>query len=274
MPLGVKNDECGHDLAFAITSPLNSYARLGKERSMLVCKGITKSFGGLVALRNVSLEIKEGEIVGLIGPNGSGKTTLFNVICGIYRPDKGAVYFKGRDITGRKPYEICKLGIGRTFQLVKPFRTMTVLENVMTATLFGRSKFITMTEARKQALKLLDFVGLSDMKNRVAGELGIASLRLLEIARALATEPELLLLDEVMAGLNPVEVSRVGALVEKVRRDLGITIFWVEHVMRAIMKHADRVIVLDRGERIAEGTPKEIAQDEKVIKAYLGEPYA
>jgi len=241
---------------------------------MLVCKDITKSFGGLVALRGVSLEVKKGEIVGLIGPNGSGKTTLFNVICGIYRPDKGVVYFKGEDITGRKPYEICKLGIGRTFQLVKPFKTMTVLENVMTAILFGRSKFITMTEARKQALKWLDFVGLSGMKDKVAGELGIASLRLLEIARALATEPELLLLDEVMAGLNPVEVSRVGDLIERVRSDLGITIFWVEHVMRAIMKHADRVIVLDRGEKIAEGTPKEIAYDEKVIKAYLGEPYA
>jgi len=241
---------------------------------MLVCNGITKRFGGLLALKNVSSEVKEKEIVGLIGPNGSGKTTLFNVICGVYRPEGGAVYYEGKNIVGRKPYEICKLGIGRTYQLVKPFKKMTVLENVMTATLFGSPRFITMTKAREEALRWLDFVGLSDMKDKVAEDLNIASLRLLEIARALSTEPKLLLLDEVMAGLNPVEVSRVGALIEKIRRDFGITVFWIEHVMKAIMKYADRIIVLDQGEKIAEGTPKEVADNEKVIEAYLGEPYA
>lgn len=241
---------------------------------MLVCNGVTKRFGGLLALKNVSLKIEEKEIVGLIGPNGSGKTTLFNVICGVYRPEEGAVYYEGKNIVGRKPYEICKLGIGRTYQLVKPFKKMTVLENVMTAALFGSHRFITVTKAREEALQWLDFVGLSDMKDKVAEDLNIASLRLLEIARALSTEPKLLLLDEVMAGLNPVEVSRVGALIEKIRQDFGITVFWIEHVMKAIMKYADRIIVLDRGEKIAEGTPKEVADNEKVIEAYLGEPYA
>lgn len=240
---------------------------------ILQCKNVTKRFGGLVALKNVNLEVDEKEIVGLIGPNGSGKTTLFNVICGVYRPEAGSVYFENKNITKLKPSKICKLGIGRTYQLVRPFKNMTVLENVMVGALFGRGKRIDMNTARKEASYWLDFVGLSGHEKTICSALNVALLRRVELARALATEPKLLLLDEVMAGLNPAEVSKEGELIRKIR-DVGITIFWIEHVMKAIMNYAERIIVLNFGEKIAEGTPKEIRSHEKVVHAYLGDVHA
>ena len=240
---------------------------------MLEGSRVTKYFGGLAAVKNVDFIVKEREIVGLIGPNGAGKTTLFNLISGVYRPTSGKILFEGRDITKLKPYEICHLGIGRTYQIVKPFLNMTTLENVMVGVMFGKKKSISIREARAQALKWLEYVGLEEKKDMPAASLTLASRKMLEVARALATEPKLILLDEVVAGLNPAETLRAMDLIRRIRDELGITVFWVEHVMRAVMGTAERIIVLHHGEKIAEGTPKEIAADERVIEAYLGEKY-
>ena len=240
---------------------------------MLEGSRVTKYFGGLAAVKNVDFIVKEREIVGLIGPNGAGKTTLFNLISGVYRPTSGKILFEGRDITKLKPYEICHLGIGRTYQIVKPFLNMTTLENVMVGVMFGKKKSISIREARAQALKWLEYVGLEEKKDMLAASLTLASRKMLEVARALATEPKLILLDEVVAGLNPAETLRAMDLIRRIRDELGITVFWVEHVMRAVMGTAERIIVLHHGEKIAEGTPKEIAADERVIEAYLGEKY-
>jgi len=239
---------------------------------MLECRGVTKSFGGLVAVNRVSLHVHEKEVVGLIGPNGSGKTTLFNIINGFYKPDSGCVEFQGKNISGLKPHEICRLGIGRTFQLVKPFMKMTALENVVTAALYGKGKSISMSDARQKALHWLEFVGLYDKRHVATQDLNFTDLRMLELARALATEPKLLLLDEIMAGLNPAETSRALKLLKDVL-EVGISIFWIEHIMKAIMTLSHRVIVLHSGEKIAEGKPTTISKNEKVIKAYLGETY-
>jgi len=236
---------------------------------------VTKNFGGLPALSNVDFLIREKEIVGLIGPNGAGKTTLFNVISGIYRPTSGAIKFDGRDVSHLKPHEICNLGIGRTFQIVIPFVEMTVLDNVVVGLLYGRGRgrTIGMREARSEALKCLDFVGLSEKKNLSARSLTIAERKMLEMARALSTGPKIILLDEVVAGLNPTETLQAMNLVKRIRDELGITVFWVEHVMKAVMGVAERVMVLHHGEKIAEGHPKEIAENKAVIDAYLGEKY-
>jgi branched-chain amino acid transport system ATP-binding protein len=205
----------------------------------------------------------------LIGPNGAGKTTLFNLISGSLAPTSGIIRFKDENITGLKPHQICKRGMARTFQLVKLFGEMTVLENTLLGFLFGTGTVVSNSKAKRESLELLEFVGLSAMKKVLGKELTIANQKRLEVARALATKPELLLLDEVMAGLNPTEIAQGTELIRKIR-DKGITIFMIEHVMKAIMDISDRIIVLHYGEKIAEGTPEEIAENRAVIEVYLG----
>lgn len=240
---------------------------------MLEGNKVTKYFGGLPALRDVDFLVREKEIAGLIGPNGAGKTTLFNLVSGIYRPTSGVLKFNGEDIARLKPHEICQLGIGRTFQIVIPFMEMTALENAMVGLLYGKGRTTGMREARSEALRYLDFVGLSERKNVSAKSLTIADRKMLEMARALSTNPKIILLDEVVAGLNPTETLQAMNLVRRIRDELGITVFWVEHVMKAVMGVAERVMVLHHGEKIAEGSPKEIAENRTVIDAYLGEKY-
>ena len=237
---------------------------------LLRTRKVTKIFGGLAAVKDVDLEVKRGEIFGLIGPNGAGKTTLFNLISGVYRPNSGTIEFKGEDFSAvHRPHEVCRKGIGRTFQIVKPFGNLTVLENVMIGVF---SKVRGAEQAHQEASEILDWIGLGDKKKVIAKSLTLPDRKRLEFARALATKPDLLLLDEVMAGLTPHEVDETLILLRKIRQG-GITLFVVEHVMRAIMSLSDRVAILHHGEKIMEGTPQEVAKDERVIKAYLGEEY-
>ena len=231
--------------------------------------GIIKNFGGLAAITNVNFHINHREILGLIGPNGAGKTTLFNLISGSLVPTSGTIKFKGENITGMKPHQICKRGMARTFQLVKLFGNMTVLENTLLGSLFGTLTGIRQSNALEESLELLEFVGLSGMDGILAKDLTVANQKRLEVARALATKPELLLLDEFMAGLTPTEVSLAIGLIKKIR-DKGITVFMIEHVMKAMMSVSDRIIVLHHGEKIAEGIPEEITTNQKVIEIYLG----
>src|SRR5271169_5355611 len=236
----------------------------------LVIKGLSKRFGGLRAVQEVSFAVKENETVALIGPNGAGKTTSFNLITGFHRPDAGSVLAYGREIVGLKPHDICAHGLARTFQVAKPFGAMTVLNNVMTGA-FLRDK--NTTAAREKAREAIEFVGLSAREQTAAKDLTTIDQRRLEMARALATQPRLLLLDEVMAGLNPAEIDQAVALVGKLSQR-GLTIVIVEHVMRAIMAVARHIVVLDHGQKIAEGTPKDVVQNRDVIRAYLGTAYA
>jgi len=241
---------------------------------LLEGKEVSKYFGGLAALFDVTFYIRKGEIVGLIGPNGAGKTTLVNTITGIYPVSKGNIRFKEEDITHAKPYHIGRMGIARTFQIVKAFSGMTVEENVLIGALFGKSGLKrTKQEALRKVGEVLEFVGLVKKKDAPVEETTIPDRKRLELAKALAMEPELLFLDEVMAGLRPKEMDDMMALLKELNRN-GITILLIEHVMKAIMGISDRVIVLHEGRLIAEGTPEEISKDEKVIKAYLGSRYA
>lgn len=239
--------------------------------SILNVKNLTKNFGGICALDNVTVDLMENEILGLIGPNGAGKTTLFNVITGFYKPDAGKVIYWNKDITKLKPYQIVKLGISRTFQLTKPFFNINVLDNVTVARCYGRNPASNVGEARREGEEVLELVGLADKADVIAGNLIFVDKRLLELARALAAQPRVILLDEVMAGLNPTEIADVGSLVKKIRKDMGMTIFMVEHVMKAVMGLSERIVVLDSGRKIAEGKPSEVARNKEVIKAYLGE---
>ena len=235
----------------------------------LVIRGLSKRFGGLRAVQDVSFTVKENETVALIGPNGAGKTTSFNLITGYHRPDAGSVSAFGREIVGLRPHDICAHGLARTFQVARPFGKMTVLANVMTGA-FLRDRKVEV--ARAQARAAIDFVGLSAKEHTPARDLTTIDQRRLEMARALATEPRLLLLDEVMAGLNPAEIDQAVALVGKLSKR-GLTIVIVEHVMRAIMAVARHIVVLDHGQKIAEGGPKEVVANEEVIRAYLGTSY-
>jgi branched-chain amino acid transport system ATP-binding protein len=239
--------------------------------AFLDVKGVVKDFGGLVANSNVSFQIEEGEIVGLIGPNGAGKTTLFNCIVGYYSPNSGKIMFKGNDITGLRPFHTNQAGIGRTFQIMKVTTGMTVVENVMVGA-FCRTD--SRHQARDEALDTLHFLGMEGMGEQHINELPIAMQRKVGMARALATKPELLMLDEVASGLNHTETEEMVLLLRKLNSEKKITIFLIEHIMEMVMAVSHRVIVLDGGVKIAEGLPGDIVKDESVIKAYLGEKYA
>jgi len=234
---------------------------------ILEAKGVSKSFGALKAVNGVDFSLHQGEILGIIGPNGAGKTTLFNVIVGIYRPTQGEVHYKGDVISGKKPHEICRLGITKTSQLVRPFSAMSVLENVAIGGLYGKG--LHLKEASKEAEGILELVGLARVKYSLPGSITVPDRRRMELARVLATGARILLLDENMAGLTPTEIDEALALLREIR-DLGRTLIVVEHVMRAVMGVSDRIMVLNHGEKIAKGPPQAVAEDEKVIEAYLG----
>ena len=238
--------------------------------ALLEVKNLTKMFGGLKAVGNVTFHVNEGEIVGLIGPNGSGKTTIFNCINQYYTLTSGDIFFEGKSLKGLKTHMICHMGIGRTFQVVKPLSRMTVLDNV-TASAFCRVGSIK--EAQGEALRILEFSDLMDQKDKLAKSLPIGKRKRLEIARALATKPKLILLDETAAGLTPSELDAAIELIKKMR-DSGITILIVEHIMKVIMSISDRIHAINFGQTIAEGTPHEVANNPAVIEAYLGEAYA
>ena len=237
---------------------------------ILQVQGVTKRFGGLQALTQVTFDLPEGQILGLIGPNGAGKTTLFNVIDGVYKPEEGRVLFRGQDVTGKKPYHLARMGLARTHQIVRPLNELSVRENVMVGACFGLANS-RLAAAAKIADDVLEFVGLNDKADHLAGSLNVAQKKRLELARAVASRPKLLLLDEVLAGLNPSEIAKMVETVLAIR-GRGITIIMIEHVMSAIMNVSDRILVLDFGKLIAEGTPEEIANNPRVIQAYLGDP--
>lgn len=236
---------------------------------LLEVRGLTKNFAGLTAVSEFDLSVESGEIVGLIGPNGAGKTTLFNLISGVMPPTKGKIIFKNENITKMKPAQICRLGIARTFQIVKPLARMTVLENVMVGA-FSRTK--DPRKVKELAIEVLEFTNQTEKMNKKAASLTLGERKLMEISRALATQPNLLLLDECMAGLNTKEISVATKLIGKIK-EKGITLIVIEHVMKAIMSVSDRIVVLNYGEKIKEGTPDQVVNDQQVIKAYLGEDF-
>lgn len=238
--------------------------------ALLEVTGISKRFGGLQAVHDLNLTVRDGEILGLIGPNGAGKSTVFNLINGVYPPDQGRIVFKGRDITGEPPYRIARHGLARTHQIVQPLMGMTVLENCTVGACFGR-EHLPLGPAREVVREVAEIVGLTDRLDHLAGQLTTAGKKRLELARALSARPELLLLDEVLAGLNPTEIERMITVIRRIR-DRGIAILMIEHVMRVIMSLSDRIVVLNLGSKLAEGPPQAIANDPHVIAAYLGEP--
>lgn len=237
---------------------------------MLVVNQLTKKFGGFTAVNGISFEVKRGEIVGLIGPNGSGKSTTFNVLAGLYAPTSGTVSFDGQSVGGLPPYQICQRGLARTFQIPRPFRKLSILENATLAAYYGSSEPITRGEALRRAEDALTLIDLPrDPLAKVEG-LGAAGLKKLEMARALATQPKLLLADESLGGLDEAEMDQAALMLKRIRDERGITIIWVEHIMGVLMKVIDRCLVLDHGELIAQGSPSEVAHDPRVVEVYLG----
>jgi len=242
--------------------------------SLLAVRGITKRFGGVNALSEVSFAVEAGDVLGIIGPNGAGKTTLLNCVSGIYRPDAGEIAWQDRTISGMAPFRIARLGIGRTFQIVRPFPSMTVRENTAMGALFGQPQGrLQPAAAVKQADEVLDLVGLGEKRDFPVLRLTVPDRKRLEVARALAMKPKLLLLDEVMAGLNAVEVEQALGMVRNVRES-GVTIVLIEHVMKVIVGICNRALVLNFGRPLLEGPPQEVLRDRRVIEAYLGERYA
>ena len=232
-------------------------------------KNLTKQFKGLRAVNNVDLTVLTDSITGMIGPNGAGKTTMFNMVGGFFKPTSGQIFYKGQNITQKRPHEYTEMGIGRTFQIMKPLPNLTVLDNVVSGAFFGLHKPKSLKEAREYAIDTLDFTGLYNKRDILAREMGTPDQKRLEMARALATKPDVMLLDEVMAGLTPTETDEAIELIFRIRES-GITVFMIEHVMRAVVSLCEKIVVLHHGEKIAEGTPEQVMNDERVIEVYLG----
>jgi branched-chain amino acid transport system ATP-binding protein len=247
---------------------------VGENNIILKIKTLSKHFGALKAVDEVSFEVKRGEILGLIGPNGAGKTTITDVVTGTYLKTSGTVIFEDTDISNLKPYQIARKGLTRTFQVVKPLIGMTVEENVLVGSLYGRDKRNTdMKNASKRAREIIKLVGLESKKDSLVSDITLPDLKKMEFARVLAMEPEVLFLDEVMAGLNPAEVEEASILVKRVRKEKELTIVYIEHIMKAVMGISDRIVVLHHGRKIVEGTPQEVVNNSAVIEAYLGKRY-